>query len=234
MRPHIYLSPDEGGSTPQTPPVPPVVPPPTPVLPAEDELKFTSETLGKRLERERLKAQSDLLKTLGFETVEAYQEYKKNADALAAAKAEEERLKLSEIERYKADIADRDKKVAEAESARQAAVAEAESARVSAHLHRVFASKGITGTDYAMFRLEAELNRLPDGQELDENAFLDGLLKDPRERVALGLGDVKTPPITTTTPPGGPPPKAPAAGQKHASQMTDEEWTAYKREHHLG
>jgi len=232
------MTPDQPGSNPPAPPIPHVIPA-TPIDPsANEELKFTKDALGKRLERERQKAQSDLLKILGFETVDAYQQWKKSADDLSAAKAEEERLKLSEIERYKADIADRDKRVAEAEAARKAAVAEAESARVSAHLHRVFASKGITGTEYALFRLEIELNKLEDGKELDENAFLDGLIKDPRERFALGVADTengKSAPITTTTPQGGPPPRPPTSGgQKHTSQMTAEEWTAYKTEHHLG
>ena len=232
------MTPDQSSSNPPAPPIPHVIPA-TPIDPSTDEeLKFTKDALGKRLERERQKAQSDLLKSLGFETVGAYQAWKRSADDLSAAKAEEERQKLSEIERYKADIADRDKRVAEAEAARKAAVAEAESAKVLAHLHQVFASKGITGTEYALFRLETELNKLEDGKELDENAFLDSLLKDPRERFALGVADAgnrKPALITTTTPQGGPPPKPPTSGgQKHASQMTTEEWTAYKTEHHLG
>jgi len=210
-----------------------------PPQPSGEELKFTREALDKRLERERVKAQSDFLKSMGFDSVDAYNDWKKQHDAEQEEKAKLEREKMSEIERYKADAAELQKKIDEAEMARNAAVEEAEAARVEAHLHSVFAAKGIKNTEYAMFRIETKLNELGDDEELDENAFLDELLKDPSDSIALGVAAPeqknKSAPATTTHGKKGPDPKQPAnsSPNKHASDMTNDEWQAFKKQHGL-
>lgn len=230
--------PVQQGVQPPVPPIPPLTQPaPTDdPKPPDEELRFSREAFDKRLERERGKAQADFLKSMGFESMEAYEQWKADRDAEEEAKAQAEREKLSEIERYKADLAEAQKKVDEANAAQKAAAEEAEAARVEAHLHSVFAAKGIKNTDYAFFKIESKLNSLPDGEELDENAFLDELLADATEAAALGAGDFKGKPVpaTTTQPKTGPAPKPPGANpNKHASEMDDAEWKAFKKAHGL-
>ncbi len=214
--------------------VPVVVPPVVPPV-ADEELKFSRTALNERLEQAKRSERKAFLISNGFKTEEEFAAFKTAAEQSSKAAQEAERAKLDELGRLKADLDAANKAVLAEKAAREASDAAAEAARTEAHLHSVFASKGIVATDYAFFKIEQALNALPDGQDLDEGAFLDGLLKDPREAFALGIAGAATPavkPATTTAPATGPAPKTPvAAGDKHASQMTPEEFAAWKRAH---
>lgn len=209
-----------------------------PVQPAPEEIRFSREALDQRLARERNKAQTETLKSMGFESMEQYAEFKKSYEADQEAKRQAELEKMDELERYKAELDHRDKAIAEAKAATEAAEAKLEAARVEAHLNSIFAKNKITNTSYAHYKFEEKLRSLENGQELDEQAFIDELINDQREAIALGVVDPKAPtttvPLTTTAPKDGPSPVVPGNGdEKHKSQMTTEEWKAWRQAHGL-
>jgi len=219
-------------------PAPPTNAAPAPAPPVDEGLRFTREALDQRLTRERNKAQADVLKSMGFDSQEKYDEWKASYDESEAAKVQAEREKLSEIERYKAELADSAKALSEAKAANEVAQAQVEAAKIEAHLNALFAQNKISNSSYGMFKFEEKIKGLASGEELNEQEFINELLADPREAIALGVADPNAPPmkIPATTAPSkdGPAPKAPGAETaKHASEMTADEWTAFKHNNHI-
>jgi len=102
-----------------------------------------------------------------------------HAQTLAAQAAEAE-AKKSEIQKA-AEAA------AAADLAKQQAMSAAEEAETKAHLYRTFAEQGVKNFDYAFFKVQSELAKLPDGQELDEVAFTKAMMADPTQAAALGV-----------------------------------------------
>lgn len=198
-----------GASVPTTgpPAVAPAAPPP-----AEPFAVFPdSEAFKKRIDRELRSA----LKDLGFADVEEAKRVREEHVAQGKAAEEAKRAQMTEIERLRADLGDRDRRLAEEMAAR-------EQAQMNAHLNEVFAEKGIKNRDYARFQIVNKLASMNDDEVLDERAFLDALATDPQQAVALGLA---APPSTEqprvprlvgpTTSPGvhpGVPPAPPAGG----------------------
>lgn len=191
-----------------------------------------AEAFNKRMAREAKK----ILKDAGVEDEPAA--VKAKLDRLAtmeAAAAEAERAKLSEIERAK--LAETEAKAKEA-----VAMGQAEEARLDAHLYRVFAEERIGNFDYARFAVLQKLQALPEGETLDERAFLAELAKDPAQRQALGMAPVVEPapgkPPPTTTPRLGappappPPPGSPPTPPPDVMKMSAAEFADYKRRQH--
>lgn len=229
-----------GAQPPATPPVPPEVPPvppaatepptpPPPPPPPPEEITFTSDALATRLERARVNARAKLLADHGFADEEAFAAAKKAADEQTAADEEKRREEMSEIERYKTDLAAQQKKTEDAEAGRATAEREAEEARVELHLRQLCAAKGIANAEYAIHLLNRKLAELPDGDNLDEGKFFDNLLTDDTQKAALGV--MPPPPLegeaNTATPRTAPnPPPAGDDPPKSAMHMTPAEVAA--------
>jgi hypothetical protein len=221
-------------TTPEKPAAPPPAEQPktTATATEEPELRFTREAFDKRVEQARRAHLTAYLKSKGYDSEEAFDAARAKADKLAKDAEKAEREKLSEMERLRADLAEREKKLAESEQARQQAVGAAEVARTQAHLNRLCSERGIRNLDYALVKIERAVDGLKDGEDLDEVAFLDALVKDPAEAAALGLGSRSS--ATTTTPAKGPERSSakagPSKGKFTADEMTDAEWRAWQRE----
>lgn len=187
-----------------------------------------ADSFNKRIEREARK----ILKDAGLSETDPVK-LKAAMDELAkvqAAQAEAERAKMSEIDRLKADLAKSEAEKAQAMSA-------AEEARMRAHVLGVCATKGITNTDYAMWAIANKLGAMGENEELDENAFLDELMKDEKQKIALGFAapaQVQQQGATNTDTgkgPGGAPPAGGGGsngggGAPDATTMTKDQFNA--------
>lgn len=202
----------------------------------DEELKFSKDAFAKRLEQAQRSAEMKALKALGFDSLEAAAEFKAAAEKASQDAAEKRKAEMDELTRLKTEIAERDKAI-EAERARAREAKErADVAESEARLARLFAERGIkgTGADYAEFRLGRAAIAAKEKSELFVEAdFLDALVKDPVEAVRLGITAPTAPvatPASTMNTAKGPLPKTPApTGEfKHALQMTDAEWQAWK------
>jgi len=148
-----------------------------------------------------------------------------HAKVLADQAAAEE-AKKSEIQR-----ASEAKIKAELEAA--AAMSAKEQSDMRAHLFQVFAREGVKNFDYALYAVQTKLAELKDGQELDEVAFVKGLMADKSQAAALGL--VETPAVkiegATTTEAGKQPeakPGSPAGDPKAAPDVFQQTPEAFK------
>lgn len=202
--------------------------PAAPAAPSEPFAVFPdAESFQKRIEREARKR----LKDLGIDDPEQAKVRLDAAAALEKQAEEARRAQMSEVERLRTDLAEK-------ERAATGAMSRAEEAEMKAHLYRVFAEKGIRNFDYGFFAITNKLASMPDEETLDERAFLDELAKDPSQAVALGIAapapaaPPTRPAPVTSTPSGGFPPTAPQPGApapaKTAFDMTPAEWTAFK------
>lgn len=226
----VEPEPAAGGGEKKPDPKPPAGdPPPNGDPPVKPYAVFEdSAALKKRLDRERVA----MLKEHGFETED---DLKKMIDANKAAEKaakDAERAKLSEIERLRADLADRDK-------AHGALMSEHEELKMRTHLLGVFAQKNIKNTGYALYMVQSKLAGLGDTEELDELAYLDELLADPGHAAALGVAGPPPPKVPANTGPGGakPPPPPPASGggvpKVDFRTMSGEEMAAFKSRNNL-
>lgn len=158
-----------------------------------------AESFKKRVEREA----RSLLKEAGLTETDPVK-LKAIVDAHAKAQADAaaaEEAKKSEIQRAA-------EAKAKAEADAQAAMSAKEEAEMKAHLYRVCAEQGVKNLDYAFFAVSAKLNTLKDNEELDEVAFIQGLMKDPTQAAALGTAaPVQVAGATTTEQGGKPDPK---------------------------
>lgn len=187
-------------------------------------------------------ARSQLRDALGMDPDKA----KEALQRLATIESENEKKKqaeMSELERERAA-----RVAAEAKAA--AAAAEAEAAALDTHILQLCTERGIKDWHYAKFRIMGELEKLPDGQQLDEIAYLDKLIADPAARAALGMaGAPAAPPVqqqgANTSPaqggppgtPGAPPQQQPPNAQpptKTAFELTPDEWARKKAALGLG
>ena len=210
------------------PPAPAPAPAPANTTPEVPVDGVPDEALADRLRRQARANREAVLKELGFSSVEEAQAFKAKADADAAAEEERKRAEMSELERVRAEKAVTEQALATERSRAEAAERASEEAAILAHLQGLCAARGIKNPDYALFKLEKAVNGLEDGAELDEVAFLDDLIKDPRERYSLGVdADAPAPAArpATTTPPSTQP--APTPGgvvpEFDASTATPEE-----------
>lgn len=188
-----------------------------------DALTFSKEAFAERLTQAKRSAIKSMMTELGFEKPEQLQEYRRAADAAIKAERERSRAKMSELEKLEQDLqAEKIARQADVE-ARTEAEKQAESLRVQNHLHGLFIQNGIKNTDYALFKVEAALANLDEGEELDEVGFLRGLCDDEMERAALGLSAeqvaIERREANTSAPRRGPDPK-PQAGDDDFDAMS--------------
>jgi predicted NACHT family NTPase len=146
-----------------------------------------------------------------------------HAKVLASQAAAEE-AKKSEIQRAA-------EAKAQAEAATAAAMSAKEQADMRAHLFKVFASEGVKNFDYAFFAVQSKLAGLKDGEELDEVAFVKGLMADKSQAAALGLIESVKVEGATTTEAGKQPeakPGSPAADPKAPVDVFQQSATDFK------
>lgn len=177
----------------------------------EVTINMSSSALKERLARERKKAISQLLKDAGVDSIDSIKALSDELSKLKNKEEEAKREELSEIERYKSDLEAALRAKEEAEKLITSTQEQVEAAKVEAHLHSLFAKKGITNTEYALFKIEQKLNTLGDDEELDEVEFLDELLSSDQEKYSLGVSSEPPKPetraVTTTHTKKGPDPK---------------------------
>jgi len=154
------------------------------------------------------------------------EEVKAQADELEALKREaEERRKaeMTEQERLKLESEEAKKRAEEAE-------AKAKAAEHRATVVELCAKHGVRDIEYAMFRI----GRLEPGASIDE--FLTETLKDDGEKMKFGISSkpvVVQSQDSTRTPNAAPPaPTTNDESHKPVSEMTKEEFAAYKRAKH--
>lgn len=218
------------------PALPPAgAPPVPPAAPGTPFATFpTAEAFNERVARA---ARSHLQTELGM----PLDEVKAGLASLAAsqkAEAERQQAELSELEKERTAREAAETAQCEAEEIRDQAV-------LDAHILGLCNERGVRDWQYAKYRILTKAGELPEGEDLDEAAYLDKLLTDGQARIAMGVDQVPTAPQpvaapASTTPapgappgsPGGPPPQAPPNAQpaaKTAFELTPEEWAAKRR-----
>ncbi len=195
------------------------------------------KALQDRLERHGRKVLAD---TLGVKTPEEAIGMKNELATLKKEKEQRELAALSDAERL---TKEKDTAVAEAAQAK----AELEQERETNKLMTVLHTKGIKNVDYARFMVE-KAKAASGAKSIDYDATVSELLGDPLHRAAFGIVDPPalpaapgTPSTPATTSPATPgtAPKPPSAGgggdgMKKASDMSPDEWRAYKKANNLG
>lgn len=189
----------------------------------ENQLTLTTEQLNERLARER----RSYLKKLGFESEDSIAALQKEREEMVKQREEEERAKMSEIERIKADFEEEQRSRVSAEERYRAL--EFESA-----VKDVCLELGIKNTKYAMFEALQKAEQTPDGETFDLKEHFAGLLEDDNSRGAFGVAPkVQTQPTPANTSPKSPgetPPPAPggAPDGSNAFKMDAQSWRARK------
>lgn len=163
----------------------------------------SAEAFNRRMDREA----KSRLKAMGIEDPEKAKADLEAYRQIQAQQAAAEEAKKGEIQR-----AQDAQRAAEQQAAAMAA--ENERLRLESHLSRVGAAAGVQNVPYLLFVVGQKLEKLPDGEQLDEVAFIDELKKDPAQAAALGIagaqkpagGGQQTPTVgATTTGAGGAP-----------------------------
>ena len=204
---------------------------PEPAAPAADpSIHMTSEQLSDRLERDR----SAQLQRMGFAS-EAELTEMRDRDKAATDAAETARREQQTREEQLAED------VTTANTARDAAEAERDQLRFESHVAGICATVGVRNLDYATHMIERAAEALPEGEELDVEAYLAERV-DPENaehaqtRAALGIqaavGTVAAPVTTTAAADGSDPTPPPAGGgdpkDVDAMAMTDAQWQRHQ------
>jgi len=190
---------------------------------------MTSEQLNDRLARDR----SAQLQRMGFDSeadLVAMQERDRAATEAAEAARQEQ---LTNEQRLQEDLVART-------AERDQALADGADLRFQGHVAGVCASLGVSNVPYAQYEIARAAEALPDGQDLDVQAWLQERM-DPEAaehaslRGALGVAEapvVPAPAPATTVPvPGVTPPRPPPAGGtaptgEDVFAMSDADWRA--------
>ena len=223
------------GAPPVAPPAPAEPPAALVAPPAPETLTMTSTQLDERLKRAQSTDRARWLKEQGFESEEAFATKMKAFEDSTAAAEEAKRLEMTELEKYKTDLAAANEAKTAAEAATKLANEAAESARTEAHLRAEFANRGIVNAAYAFHLVNQAIAELDEGATLNEVEFLDKLVADETQKAALGMAvqppaeglATTTPPIVVTPPPPNGPPVT------DANAMSDAEWQAHKKAHNI-
>jgi len=230
------VTPPVGGAAPPAPPAgttPPVTKPDAQpgagangtAGDAPESLNFDTKSFQARLDRHA----RTVLSGLGFDSPEAAKAAREKLAALEKSEEDRKLAEMTEIDRLKAQLAQKD---AAEVSARTALAAE----QFTVKLERACASKGAKNTGYARFLVE-QARAAANGADVDVDALLDAALKDDSSKAALGIASappvVKTGATSTPTGNGGAAPTPPAPGSanglKSVKDMTPDEYTVWKR-----
>jgi hypothetical protein len=190
-----------GAGTPAVdPPVAPTVEPTAPV----GSITLTSEQLRDRLDRSR----TAFLRANGFASEDELKALRqRDVDRVATEEAARKATMTREQQLQE--------ELAQANARSVASEERAARAHFDRHVAGVCATLGVKNLDYATFLVEQAAQAIPDGQELDVQAWLQSRLEShPATRAALGIDAPVTSVIdpVTTVPVGAPPPTAPRPG----------------------
>jgi len=228
-----------GGKPPEAPaggaapPAPPAADPPA--APPADVITMPKKALDERLARER----RSYLRSLGFESEQQLKDFQEAQKQRQQQEEEARRAQQSREEQLQEDLA-RERQAA------QQAQEQLEMMRFQSHVSGICASVGVRNLDYALHLVTRAAEALPEGDELDVEAFLKERVDPKNEahastRAALGLevAPVKSPAPATTTGAGSgaePPPPTPGGDGQPADvySMTPEQWNAHKQKLGLG
>lgn len=218
--------------TPPAAPAAPVAPPaaPAPAAPAADaSIHMTSDQLNDRMARER----SAYLTRMGVGS---------EAELTALVTRDKEATEAAEKARREQQT--REEQLAEdvttAKAERDAAIAERDQLSFESHVATICATVGVRNLPYATHMVELAANALPEGEELDVEAYLAERV-DPENaehaqtRAAFGIqaavGTVAAPVTTTAAANGSEPTPPPAGGgdpvPTDAMAMTSAQWNAH-------
>lgn len=191
--------------------------------PAPAPITMTHDQFEERLRRAQ---RSYLRDTFGTDDPDTL---KQRLEAAAGAEAEAEQRRQAEMSELQREREARER--AEARAAEYEI--ERDNARFEALVSGYCAELGISGLDYAKFKIVERIERMGDDEgDLDTKAFLGELLTDPRHAAALGavLPGRGTPATTTAT---APEPGAPAPGrdakEPNAFDLDAAAWAARRR-----
>jgi hypothetical protein len=187
-------------------------------------------------ERVARAARSQLEKELGVRDLSAVKDNLATLQQMKEAEEERKKQQMSELERAQTEANEAKQRATELEEARDAA-------QLKAHVTQLCAERGIRDVGYAEYKIMGKLAETPESEDLDEEKYLDELLQDERQRVALGVQNPAEPPPppkavddpANTSPAAGgqhqqpKPPNAAPEGEKDAFAMTDEEWQAKRK-----
>jgi len=208
-----------------TPPAaPPVVPPAAPPAPEPESITFDTKTLQARLDRHA----RSVLKDAGFDSPEAAKAARSRLEEMTKADEERKLAEMSEIDRLKKQLSDKDA----AETSARVAL---ETERFNSRLERVCFAKGAKNVAYAQFLVTQARAEKP-GEDVDVEALLETAMKDASTKAALGIPTalpvVSTPAHTSPQGTGSAPPTPPPAGAgtppKSVKDMDPAQWRAWK------
>ena len=153
----------------------------------------------------RQAARSELRTTTGIEDPAEIKRRLDRAEELEKAETERKRADLTAQQKLEQDLATE-------RAAREAAETARDQERYKAHVSRACSANGIKNVDYALFVVGQATEALPDGQTLDVDTHLKGLLEKPEFKSAFGIAadtTVVPAPVTTSPNPDGTPPAPP-------------------------
>ncbi len=189
---------------------------------------MTSEQLSERLARDR----SAQLQRLGFGNeaeLVAMQERDRAATEAAETARQEQ---LTNEQRLQESLTT-------AETERDAALADANDQRFQNHVSGMCAASGVSNIPYAQFEIARAAEAMPEGEDLDVQAWLNERMDPERTehanvRSALGVPEAPAPaaapantvPVPGVVPPGPPPAGGNAPKGDDVFAMSDAEWRA--------
>jgi hypothetical protein len=206
-------------------------------------VSFDEQGLTERIDRARRSAVQKKIKEYGFESEDQLKSYLDEAKRLKDESEQRRLAEMSELERERQAREDAERRAQQFEQ-------QAEEAKMDTHLLRLCSQNGVRDVDYFKYKLLTAVGKLNEGEEIDEQQYLQDLLQDPSQRVALGVQsvaqDLPAPTVQTVQTPAntspvynnrpgtaGGPPSAPNPSatppNKTAFEISPSEWLAKKR-----
>lgn len=208
--------------------------PPAGAPPAEPPKPFavfeSAEAFNKRINQA---TRASMREMFGTDSPDEVRGRLSELDTLKKAEDERKRQEMSELQRVQTDLANE-------KAARERAEGERNTVRFQAHVSGICAKLGVSNVEYALYLASGAVEKTPEGQQLDVEAHLKGLIDgDPKYKAAFGIAEPTAPvvqqqgaPITSTPNPGqGAPPPAPPGGSPtapfDASKLSNRDFQAH-------
>jgi len=191
--------------------------------------------LAPRLERAKASAKQaaelEFVKSNGFDTVDAFNEWKAGADKATKAQKEAERAQMTELEQARAALADEQGKTAKAVEAQKAIEAKMTRIEAEAKTTSLCAQHGIKNTEYVLFSLARAKASHQGDEPFDEAKFVTDLAADDAQKGALGIASApQARPAQTAPQQDGPEPPPNEDGTLRVKDMSAEAWNQRKKE----